>query len=74
VGCCTELVLEFVLCLERRYEADVPLHVPFMLVSGGLECCVLWGYLTVCSYGAAFFFLRNHGGLPSTGFLLKAMK
>lgn len=50
VGCCTKFPSEFLRCLERRDEAEVPLHVLFMLVSGGLECCVLWGYLTVCAY------------------------
>lgn len=57
VVCCTKFVSESVLCLERGDEAEVLLHVLFMLVSGGLECCVLWGYLTVCAYGAAFTFL-----------------
>lgn len=59
VGCCTKFPSEFLRCLERRDEAEVPLHVLFMLVSGGLDSGVLrpLGILNcLCIYGAAFTF------------------
>jgi len=61
VGCCTKFVSEFVLWLERRDEAEVPLHVLFMLVSGGLDFGVfrplgILNCLCISAYGGAFTF------------------